>query len=150
MGNICRSPTAEGVFRHFVVEHNLQEAIFIDSAGTHSYHIGSPPDRRSQEAASVRGYDLSRLKARRVSVDDFEQFDYVMAMDLVNYEDLRQICPDEYRHKVALFLEYAGDVDEREVPDPYYGAKKGFEYVLDLVESGAQGLLKTIREKHGL
>jgi protein-tyrosine phosphatase len=150
MGNICRSPTAEGVFRHFVVENNLQEAIFIDSAGTHSYHIGSPPDRRSQEAAKVRGYDLSRLQARRVSVDDFEQFDYVVAMDRVNYEDLRQICPDEYYDKVGLFLEYAEDIEEHEVPDPYYGAKKGFEYVLDLVESGAQGLLKTIREKHGL
>lgn len=150
MGNICRSPTAEGVFRHFVVEQNLQDAILIDSAGTHSYHIGSPPDRRSQEAAKIRGYDLSRLKARRVSAEDFEQFDYVLAMDNVNYEDLRQIGPDDLFHKIELFLDYAEDIKEREVPDPYYGAKKGFEYVLDLVESGARGLLKAIREKHGL
>lgn len=150
MGNICRSPTAEGVFRHHVERHNLQHAVFIDSAGTHSYHIGNQPDRRAQEAARARGVDLSTLRARRVSSNDFEHFDYILAMDRPNYEDLCQDCPEEYRHKVQLFMSYAEGVGETEVPDPYYGAKKGFEYVLDLVEAASEGLLKAIKTRHNL
>lgn len=150
MGNICRSPTAEGVFRSHVEKHNLQHAIFIDSAGTHSYHVGNQPDRRAQEAAKARGIDLSALRARRVSLEDFEHYDYILAMDRPNYEDLCQDCPAEFRHKVELFMSYAEGLDEQEVPDPYYGAKKGFEYVLDLVEAASEGLLRAIKTRHKL
>lgn len=150
MGNICRSPTAEGVFRYHVERQRLQHAIVIDSAGTHSYHVGNQPDRRAQEAARARGIDLSSLRARRVSSQDFEHFDYILAMDRPNYEDLCLDCPVELRHKVELFLSYAEGVDEQEVPDPYYGAKKGFEHVLDLVEAASEGLLKAIKLRHNL
>jgi protein-tyrosine phosphatase len=148
MGNICRSPTAEGVFRHYVAQHNLHSHISTDSAGTHSYHIGSAPDKRSQEAALARGFDLSDLCARRVATEDFEKFDYILAMDRENYENLRSVSPSQYRHKVQLFLQYAAGLEEEEVPDPYYGGVKGFEHVLDLVETAAQGLLQVLRQQH--
>lgn len=150
MGNICRSPTAEGVFRHHVEKHNLHDAVFIDSAGTHSYHVGNQPDRRAQEAARARGVDLSSLRARRVSAEDYQYFDYILAMDRPNYEDLYRDCPAEFCHKVELFMSYAEGVNEQEVPDPYYGAKKGFEQVLDLVEAASEGLLKAIKVRHKL
>lgn len=147
MGNICRSPTAEGVFRHLVAEQGLADKITIDSAGTHDYHIGNPPDARAQAAATRRGYDLSSLRARQVTSDDFVAFDYVLAMDADNRSLLLQQCPPEYRGRVHLFLEFAdGDVPA-DVPDPYYGGGEGFEYVLDLVENAAQGLLRHIENK---
>jgi len=145
MGNICRSPTAEGVFRHVVERDGLSGAIHIDSAGTHAYHIGEPPDARSLAAAAKRGYDLSELRARQVSVEDFVEFDYVLAMDLHNRELLLQRCPAEHRGKVQLFLEFAEGAAVREVPDPYYGGAQGFEEVLDLVEDAAEGLLRHIK-----
>jgi len=144
MGNICRSPTAEGVFRHKVEQANLHDQISIDSAGTHAYHVGNPPDGRAASAALKRDIDLSKQRARRVSVDDFTEFDYVIAMDESNKEDLLSICPTGYEDRVHLFLEF-GDSNESEVPDPYYGQGRGFEIVLNLVEDASEGLLTQLR-----
>jgi protein-tyrosine phosphatase len=143
MGNIFRSPTAEGVFRHFVNEAGLAETIEVDSAGTHAYHVGEPPDRRASAAAERRGVSLTDIKARRVADSDFERFDYIIAMDEDNQARLIDQAPDEYRNKVQLFLSYAS-VSETEVPDPYYGGAAGFERVLDLVEEASRGLLETL------
>ncbi len=143
MGNICRSPTAEGVFRHFVNEAGLADKIDVDSAGTHAYHVGEPPDRRASAAAERRGVSLTDIKARRVADSDFERFDYIIAMDEDNQARLIDQAPDEYRDKVQLFLSYAS-VSETEVPDPYYGGAAGFERVLDLVEEASRGLLETL------
>ena len=143
MGNICRSPTAEGVFRHFVNEAGLADKIDVDSAGTHAYHVGEPPDRRASAAAERRGMSLADIKARRVADSDFERFDFIIAMDEDNQARLIDQAPDEYRDKVQLFLSYAS-VRETEVPDPYYGGAAGFERVLDLVEEASRGLLETL------
>jgi len=143
MGNICRSPTAEGVFRHVVTAADADDRLEIDSAGTHAYHVGEPPDRRSQAAAERRGYSLSALRARRVSSDDFERFDLILGMDRLNVESLKASSGAVHHHKIRLFLDYT-DGDEMEVPDPYYGGERGFEYVLDLVEDASKGLLKTL------
>ena len=145
MGNICRSPTAEGVFRHKVEQINAEAEIAIDSAGTHAYHVGNPPDTRAQNAALKRDIDLSRQRARRVSKDDFSDFDYVIAMDESNKHDLLSICPTGYEDRVHLFLDFSDD-EALEVPDPYYGQSRGFEIVLNLVENASDGLLKHIRE----
>jgi protein-tyrosine phosphatase len=148
LGNICRSPTAEGVFTKLVQDEGLGNRIRIDSAGTHAYHVGNPPDARAQAAARKRGVELADLRARKVLADDFEVFDYVLAMDLNNYEDLSEICPPGQEHKLSLFLEFAPDASVREVPDPYYGGATGFERVLDLVEQAALGLLEDIKRRH--
>ena len=140
-GNICRSPTAEGVFRHVVKQAGLTNQIVTESAGTHGYHVGEPPDPRSQRAAAGRGYDLSEQRARRVERKDFDEFDYVLAMDNDNLGFLRRLCPSQHAHKVRLFLEFSADAGVREVPDPYYGGGAGFERVLDLVEGASKGLL---------
>ncbi len=143
MGNICRSPTAEGVFRHKVKKANMEDQIIIDSAGTHAYHVGNPPDARAQDAALNRDIDLSSQRARRVKADDFSEFDYVIAMDESNVEDLLAICPAGYEDRVHLFLKFS-DSKQTEVPDPYYGQGRGFEIVLNLVEDAAEGLLNHI------
>ncbi len=148
MGNICRSPTAEVVFRHFVENAGLSENILIDSAGTHDYHVGRSSDKRAQRAALRRGYDMSMLRGRQVEVADFERFDYVLAMDYDNLSILRTLCPSDKRERVGLFLKYASRHDEREVPDPYYGGGDGFERVLEMVEDAAEGLLKHIQKNH--
>lgn len=148
MGNICRSPTAHGVFESILEQHGLRELVDVDSAGTHAYHIGEAPDRRSQQAARERGYDLGHLRARRVEGADFAQFDYVLAMDDDNYRLLEAQCPDEYQDRLHMFLEYARDFSEREVPDPYFGGAHGFQHVLDLVEDAAAGLIEEIRRQH--
>lgn len=145
MGNICRSPTAEGVFRTLVEAAGLDGRVQIDSAGTHDYHIGNPPDARAQAAAARRGYDLSKLRARQVEQGDFAAFDYLLAMDEHNRSLLLQQCPSEQRRKVRLLLEFATGNVPTEVPDPYYGGPQGFEQVLDLVENAAQGLLQHIK-----
>ncbi|MCA8943378.1 MAG: low molecular weight phosphotyrosine protein phosphatase [Planctomycetes bacterium] len=146
MGNICRSPTAEGVFREFVRRAGMVGRIETDSCGTISFHSGSPPDPRAQAAARQRGYDLSDLRARALSPDDFERFDYVLAMDAENLRYLEEHCADRHRDRIRLFLDFAGPtVEEFEVPDPYYGGDAGFERVLDLIEAGARGLLEHIR-----
>ena len=148
MGNICRSPTAQGVFLHLLREEGLEQRIAVDSAGTHAYHIGNPPDPRARESALRRGIDLGEQRARRVTAEDFSEFDYVLAMDEENREELLSLCPPGYEERVRLFLEFAPEVDENEVPDPYYGGRTGFERVLDLVEQGARGLLEDIRRRH--
>ncbi len=147
MGNICRSPTAEGVLRTLVEREGLAAFFEIDSAGTHGYHVGEPADERALEAAQRRGYDLSPLRARRVSEVDFMRFDRILAMDRDNLSLLQRACPVEHKHKLGLFLEYAGSCEEREVPDPYYGGGDGFERVLDLVEDAARGLIAAMRER---
>lgn len=149
MGNICRSPTAEAVFRAKVEVEGFANLITVDSVGTHDYHIGSPPDTRTQRAASLRGYDLSSLRGRQVEVADFSRFDYVLAMDEANMSILQRLCPQDYKERLGLFLQYAQHHLEREVPDPYYGGEDGFERVLDMVEDAAEGLLMHIK-KHNL
>lgn len=149
MGNICRSPLAEGAFSNLLEQHQLRESISADSAGTHDYHVGEPPDRRAQASALRRGMDISNQRARLVQQEDFAQFDYILAMDRQNYERLAKLSAQEDRHKLKLFLEYAPHLGEVEVPDPYYGGPSGFERVLDMVEEAAQGLLEHIR-KHPL
>jgi protein-tyrosine phosphatase len=147
LGNICRSPTAEGVFRKLVQEQGLAKHVEIDSAGTHAYHVGAPPDARAQQAARQRGIDLSGLRGRQATARDIEQFDYVLAMDRENHENLLDICPDGLEHKVRLFMEFAPARPEKEVPDPYFGGPAGFDRVLDMIEDAATGLLKDIRKR---
>ena len=138
LGNICRSPTAEGVFKHKAEQHGFE--VEVDSAGTGGYHNGAAPDKRSQQVARNRGYDLSDLKCRKVNDADYEKFDYIIAMDNANVSDLKRKCPEDFQHKISLFLSHT-KAQYDEVPDPYYGGGKGFELVLDLIESAADGLL---------
>jgi len=144
MGNICRSPTAHGVFRDLVRKEGLQERIEIDSAGTHAYHVGNEPDQRAQATAQARGIDLSDLRARQVTADDFIDYDYILAMDEENHDILRALCPRGEEGRLRLFLEFAPGQGVREVPDPYYGGAQGFERVFDLVDAASRGLLKDI------
>ncbi|KVL52168.1 phosphotyrosine protein phosphatase [Burkholderia territorii] len=145
LGNICRSPTAEGVMRHQVDAAGLADRIAIDSAGTGDWHVGEPPDTRAQAAARTRGYDLSALRARQVSAADFERFDLLLAMDEANFAELRRRCPPGHRDKVRLLMEFAPGATETEVADPYFGGAQGFETVLDQVERACAGLLETLR-----
>lgn len=147
MGNICRSPTAEGVLRTFLEREGLAQRVDVDSAGTHAYHIGKAPDPRTLQAAARRGYDLAALRARQVNDFDFVRFDHILAMDRDNLALLRRACPAEHSHKLGLFLDYAPACDEDEVPDPYYGDADGFERVLDLVEAAAAGFLASLQRK---
>lgn len=149
-GNICRSPTAEGVFRQLVLDAGLAAAIDVDSAGTHGYHVDRPADARAQEAASRRGIDLSALRARRVDEHDFEAYDYILAMDAANLAILRAMCPPGREGQLQSLLDFAPEHRESEVPDPYYGGDRGFERVLDLIEAGCAGLLATLRREHNL
>ncbi|MGA8052554.1 MAG: low molecular weight protein-tyrosine-phosphatase [Burkholderiales bacterium] len=144
-GNICRSPTAEGVFRKMVVDGGLSHLITADSAGTVGYHAGEPPDPRSQAAAARRGYELARLRARRVMRTDFERFDLVLAMDFGHREVLARLAPEGGQQKLRMLLEYAQAAPSLEVPDPYYGGPQGFEVVLDLIEDASRGLLAAMR-----
>lgn len=148
LGNICRSPTADGIFRELVIREKLEQKITVDSAGTGGWHIGKAPDSRTVAAAKKRGYDLSSLRARQVSAIDFDEFDYVLAMDHNNLRDLHALKPVHYSGHLGLFLDFGSRKHHREVPDPYYGDDGGFELVLDLVEEAAQGLLSHIRQRH--
>ncbi len=145
MGNICRSPTAEGVFRHIVKQAGMQDKIIIDSAGTHAYHIGESPDKRSQTKARENGVDLSGQTARKVTVEDFDRFDYIIAMDRSNLEDLKRLATQEHHQKISLFMDFAENWDNSEVPDPYYGGSNGFQEVFDMVTSASNGLLEHIK-----
>ena len=146
MGNICRSPTADAVFRHFVKEAGVDHLIEVDSAGTHAYHIGNPPDHRSQHTASKRGYAMHELRARAVQASDFEEFDYILAMDKENLSLLHQRSPRQHLNKIRLFMQYSQNAGlETEVPDPYFGGAQGFELVLDMVEDASRGLLAHLR-----
>lgn len=145
MGNICRSPTAEVVFRACVRRNNLGSKIEVDSAGTHGYHVGEAPDGRIQRAAALRGYDLSQLRARKVAPQDLDYFDLVLAMDKSNLDNLRRLALPEQQEKLRLFMDFAENFDDEEVPDPYYGLGHGFDLVLDMVEDAAQGLINWLK-----
>jgi protein-tyrosine phosphatase len=144
MGNICRSPLAEGVTRELLKNSRLEALFDVDSAGTHGYHSGESPDPRAQRAALRRGIDVSRQRARQVALEDFAEFDLILAMDSDNLQNLGRLCPPEQRHKLALFMEYARRPGAREVPDPYYGGDAGFDVGLDMVEDAARGLLQSL------
>ena len=146
MGNICRSPTAEGVFADLVNKRNLAGSFKIDSAGTHAYHIGDAPDLRAQKAARDRGVELKHLRARKVTAKDFHEFDHILVMDDDNFASLDAECPEEYKHKLRLFLDYAPHLPVKEVPDPYYGGAYGFERVLDLVEVASEGFILSLQQ----
>lgn len=144
LGNICRSPTAEGVFRSLVAQAGLADQIYIDSCGTGHWHIGKSPDTRAQEAALCRGIDISGLRARQFSPEDLDTFDYVLVMDRQNLADIKDVWHQNGGTRPALFLEY-GRSAHHEVPDPYYGGEEGFETVLDLINEAGEGLLADIR-----
>ncbi len=147
LGNICRSPTAEVVFRTLAAREAPELTLEVDSAGTAGYHVGEPPDPRTREAAFRRGYDLSELRARVVEPQDFDRFDLILAMDRDNFDVLRRRAPRHAHERVRLFLEFAPDAGSTNVPDPYYGGPNGFEEVLDLVEEAARGLLNHLRQR---
>lgn len=147
LGNICRSPTAEGVLRRDLERAKLAAAVAVDSAGTGAWHVGKAPDRRAQAAAKSRQIDLSGLRARQVVADDFARFDYLLAMDESNLSELRAACPPGAEHKLHLLLDFDASSPEREVPDPYYGEGDGFERVLDLIEGASRGLLKMLEKR---
>lgn len=147
MGNICRSPTAEGVFHALLKEKQLSERFEVDSAGTHAYHVDEAPDLRAQQAAKERGVELKHIRARQVIYGDFEDFDYILAMDQDNYQILIDSCPEEYQSKINYFLDFAPHLGVRQVPDPYYGGQFGFERVLDMVEDASLGFLKSLQDQ---
>jgi protein-tyrosine phosphatase len=147
MGNICRSPTAEGVLRCLIKNNNLGDKVEVDSAGTHGYHVGEAPDSRTQRAAAVRGYNLSQLRARKVARQDLDYFDLILAMDKSNLDNLRRLATPEQQERIKLFMDYARSFDDDEVPDPYYGLGHGFDLVLDMVEDASLGLIEEIKKK---
>ena len=146
-GNICRSPTAEAMLAKKAADAGLIGRIRVDSAGTHGYHVGKPPDSRSRGAAKARGYDLSKLRARRVEREDFDRFDLVLAMDQENHVFLEQLCPPAGNGKLKLVMQYARYHRVREVPDPYAGGPAEFELVLDMLEDATAGLLQSLLDK---
>lgn len=149
MGNICRSPTAEGVFRHHVRMNLLGDKVEVDSAGTHGYHVGEAPDQRTQRAALARGYNLSQLRARKVAPQDIDYFDLILAMDRSNLDNLQRMAPPEAHDRIRLFMEFAKNFDDEEVPDPYYGLGHGFDLVLDMVEDASHGLIEKLKKDFG-
>lgn len=150
LGNICRSPTAHGLFRDLVEKKGQADHILIDSAGTGDWHVGRPPDSRATKYAESRGVDISDLRARQVSQIDFDQFDYILAMDKQNLVDLQAMCPSNFDKHLGLFLEFAEDYQESEVPDPYYGGEQSFRLVFDMVANASEGLYADICGKHSL
>jgi len=148
LGNICRSPTAEGIFAHRLQEAGLQQQVEIDSAGTSDWHIGKAPDARSIAAANARGYAIDHLRGRQAIAEDFARFDYILAMDTDNLALLQRLQPPGWKGRLGLFLEFAGDQAPVSVPDPYYGGEEGFQLVLDLLEEASDGLLADIRKHH--
>ena len=148
LGNICRSPTAEGVFTALIDREGLTDLVSVDSAGTGDWHVGNQPDRRAQAAAKARGYDLSMQRARQIKEMDFWDFDYVIAMDSQNHSDLSMMAPTNAQDRIRMFLSFAPKEGVTDVPDPYYGGANGFDHVLDLVEAASLGLLQEIRKRH--
>lgn len=146
-GNICRSPTAEGMLRALAEERGLAGPLLVNSAGTTDYHTGEPPDRRALAAARRRGVDLAQLRARRIEAEDFENFDLIVAMDRGHHVTLRELCPPEHEHKLRLFMDYLPEHRSRDVPDPYYGRKQDFEEVLDIIDRGSAAILEEIMQK---
>lgn len=149
MGNICRSPTAEGVLRHYVKINGLGDKVEVDSAGTHGYHVGEPPDQRTQRAALARGYDLSQMRARRVAPQDMEYFDLILAMDKTNLDNLRRLAPPDKHDRIKLFMDYSKNFDDDEVPDPFYGLGHVLDLVVDMVEDAAQGVVDDLKKRLG-
>ena len=147
LGNICRSPLAQGVFENVLRREELEEEVFVDSAGTGSWHVGHPPDERAQRSAGLRGLDISAQRARRVTPEDCQNFDYLLTMDEENYRAVADLCPGGST-VVRPFLDYAPNRTETKVPDPFYGGSEGFEHVLNLVEEASEGLLEDIRKRH--
>ncbi len=147
MGNICRSPTAHGVFNRKLIDHGIAHKVEVDSAGTHNYHPGSPPDARSQAHAEKRGYDLSDLRARQMNDADFDHYDLILVMDWDNLALVQAECPPQYLGKVRRLTEFCVTHDAAVVPDPYSGGAKGFDRVLDLVEDACSGLLRHVKQK---
>jgi protein-tyrosine phosphatase len=145
-GNICRSPTADGVLRKMVTDRGLADVVEVDSAGTHDYHVGEPPDDRSQEHARKRGYELSTLRARQVHPNDFAHFDLILALDDGHLKILQSLGPPNYKSRIHRFTEFCTRHKSHDVPDPYYGGAEGFERVLDLVEDGCEGIMGHIRK----
>jgi protein-tyrosine phosphatase len=150
LGNICRSPTAHGVFEAMVRQRGYEGVIAVDSAGTGDWHIGHGPDSRSEQVAKQRGFSLEHLRARQVGSEDFLRFDYVLAMDEQNLRDLQRMCPAAYQGHLSLFLDFHPEAHYREVPDPYYGGEQGFEHVFDLVETASEHLLLDITQRYGI
>ena len=144
MGNICRSPTAEGVFTHQVQAQGLTPWFEVDSAGTHDYHVGSPPDQRAQAHAKAQGYDISGLRARQLQADDFERFDVVVVMDDHNWKKAHELCPVEQRHRLKRLTAYCTRFKALNVPDPYYGGDAGFAQAMAIIEDGCAGLLREL------
>ncbi len=147
LGNICRSPTAHGVFQHLLDQRGLSKQVEVGSAGTAAYHIGSAPDHRSVRAAADRGYDLRALRAQKALAEDFHRYDYILAMDNENLANLRAIAPEQPRAQLKLLLDFSSQHQYREVPDPYYGGARGFGLVLDLIEDASSGLLDEIQQR---
>ena len=147
MGNICRSPTAEGVFRRKLRERKLEDKVDVASAGTHGYHVGEAPDQRTQRAAARRGYDLSGIRARKIAPQDIDYFDLILAMDRNSLEALHVVCPPARFDRLGLFMDYSRNFDDDEVPDPYYGLGQGFDLVLDMVEDATDGLVALVSER---
>jgi protein-tyrosine phosphatase len=144
LGNICRSPMAEGVFRRIAEEEGVLDLFDIDSAGLGHWHIGQEPDTRAQQAARGRGIDISGQSARQVKHGDFARFDLLLAMDEVNFQELVQLAPADARHKVRRFLDFAPKARTKDVPDPFFGGPEGFDHALDLIEQAARGLLASL------
>ncbi|OSQ35246.1 low molecular weight protein-tyrosine-phosphatase [Thalassospira mesophila] len=149
-GNICRSPTADGVFAHMVAKAGLSHHIVVDSCGTTSYHIGAPADRRTVKEAAKRGYDLSPLRARKLAISDYDTFDYLIAMDDGHLDILQRACPEHRQERIKLFLDFHPERRGQSVPDPYYGGAGGFSHVLDLIEETSRNLLDYVRDQHNL
>ncbi len=146
MGNICRSPTAEGIFRHLIRNSGDDLWIEVDSAGTHAYHVGEKADGRARKTARARGIEMEDLRARKVDFGDFYQADIILAMDQDNYHNLLAMAPEEAKDKIFMMMDFAPDHPALEVPDPYYGGPEGFERVFDMLEEAAQGLLKHLKD----
>ena len=146
-GNICRSPSAEGVFRRMIDDAGLADLIGVDSAGTHAYHVGEAPDPRAQAAARKRGYDISGHVARQVKQEDFREFDLILSMDWENLAALQQMAPKVYHHKLMLLMRYSNEFEEATVPDPYYGGPEGFVKVLDYLEDACEGVMEVVRKR---
>jgi protein-tyrosine phosphatase len=147
MGNICRSPMAEGVFRTMVKQSGLEDVVTVDSAGTHAFHIGEAPDKRAQNISAKRGYDLTQLRGRQIQASDFEEYDYILAMDWENLALLQQQAPKSAQHKLQLLMRFATEHESATIPDPYYGGPQGFETVLDYVEDASNGLLEVCKRR---
>lgn len=144
LGNICRSPIAEGMFRHIAAQRNLLDRFTIDSAGIGSWHIGHPPDDRAQTAMRLRGVDIGGLRGRRISPADFEKFDLILAMDRANRDALLKVAPKDRRDKIRLLMDYAPNLSVHEVPDPFFGKNNGFDYVCQLIDAACRGLLVSL------